>query len=527
MGQRVELQLDFLGRCRAFREAEKFRRTNPVAGTDCRSYSLLMALTRELMIDRMLSSDAAYNGRFLTGVLSTGIYCLPSCPARKPKPENVRFFQRPEEAEAAGLRACKRCRPQHFYRDHDPDREMVEDLVERISSEAQAFANVSALVRDSGIGSSKLGELFHRHYHTTPSEMLCRRRIDLACRQLREDADRPIADIAFGVGFETLSVFNDNFRRLKRLSPQSYRRLANTDSFEIELPRYFLTDRVLAYLGRDPASLTERVAGQKFSFGTSESVPAIVHVEFERDVARCRVERPGGGRSEGDARAIQNTALHDRVLRFLGLVIDPRPFERRAARDGEIDRLIRGRHGLSIPQTPTIFDALVWVIAGQQVSLPVAFAMRRRLTRHVGVKLDDTLYAPPTPQAVAELEPSDLHQLGYSRRKAEYLLDIARAITDGSFKPDDLVGRSATAIGRELLAIRGLGPWSVNYLMMRAFGFVDCVPIGDAALTRNLKRFFDLATRPDAHATRQLMVPFTPHRSLATFHLWALKEESQ
>ena len=494
-----------------------------------------MALTRELMIDRMLSSDADYNGRFLTGVLSTGIYCLPSCPARKPKPENVRFFRRPEDAEAAGLRACKRCRPQLFYRDRDPDRELVEDLVERLRGDVQAFRNVGDLVSYAGVGSSKLVELFRRHYHTTPSEMLVRQRVADACDHLRS-TDRPIADIAFDVGFETLSVFNDNFRRLQRLSPQSYRRLACADSFEIELPRRlpegeqaerFLADRVLAYVGRDPASLTERVEGQAFAFGTRvHGLPAAVHVELGGGVARCRVERYEA-HEKGDA-----SAVHAQVLRILGLAIDPRPFERRAARDAEIARLIRGRRGLSIPQTPTVFDALVWVIAGQQVSLPVAFAMRRRLTRRVGVQLEGSasaapLYAPPTPESIAVLEPSDLHQLGWSKRKAEYLLDIARAVADGSFDPEGLAGRSATAIERELLAIRGLGPWSVNYLMMRAFGFADCVPIGDAALTRNLKRYFELATRPDARVTRQLMAPFAPHRSLATFHLWALKEESQ
>ncbi len=494
-----------------------------------------MALTRELMIDRMLSSDADYNGRFLTGVLSTGIYCLPSCPARKPKPENVRFFRRPEEAEAAGLRACKRCRPQNFYRDRDPDRELVEGLVERVTADVQAFRRIGDLVSHAGVGSSKLNELFRRHYHVTPSEMLSRQRVADACRHLRS-TDRPIADVAFDVGFETLSVFNDNFRRLQRLSPQSYRRLAHAESFEIELPRYFLADRVLAYLGRDPASLSERVAGKTFAVGTrlagsrsggpSQGLPAIVHVELDGGTARCRVERPEA-RQASDA-----SAIHAQVLRLLGLSIDPRPFERRAARDAEIARLIRGRRGLSIPQTPSVFDALVWVIAGQQVSLPVAYAMRRRLTRRAGVKLDDSalpapLYAPPTPESVAELEPSDLHQLGWSRRKTEYLLGVARAIADGSFEPEKLAGRSATAIERRLLAIRGLGPWSVNYLMMRAFGFADCVPIGDAALTRNLKRYFDLAARPDARVTRQLMAPFAPHRSLATFHLWALKEESQ
>ncbi len=294
--------------------------------------------------------------------------------------------------------------------------------------------------------------------------------------------------------------------------------------FTLKLPAYFLVERLLAYLGRDPASASERVRGNAFVAGTRlADTPAIVRVELSPRVARCRVEAAAGERLDGDA------AVHARaqVLRLLGLVIDPRPFEDRAGHDPVIARLIRGRRGLSIPQTPTVFDALVWVIAGQQVSLPVAFALRRRLSRRAGVELGGGLHAPPSPEQVAVLEPDDLRRLGWSRRKTEYLLGVARAVVAGELAPERLSERSATAVERELLAIRGLGPWSVNYLMMRALGLADCLPVGDAALTRNLKRFFELAERPDADATRRLMARFSPHRSLATFHLWALKEESQ
>ena len=296
---------------------------------------------------------------------------------------------------------------------------------------------------------------------------------------------------------------------------------AVADRFEIVLPPYFVADRVLRYLGRDPASLTERVSGRTFVFTIhANGAPAVVRVELAAAVARCRVDRRAGA-------AVDVSALRSPVSRLLGLVIDPRPFERRAASDAVIARLIRGREGLTVPQTATVFDALVWVIAGQQVSLPVAFALRRRLARRVGVPLGDGLYAPPTPRAVAELEHRDLHAISYSRRKAEYLLDIARAIVERRLVPESLRRLPAEEVEDRLLAIRGLGPWSVNYLMMRALGLADRVPVGDAALTRNLRRFFDLAQRPGPRETRRLMAPFAPHRSLATFHLWAWQEEYQ
>ncbi len=479
-----------------------------------------MGLPREVMIDRMLASDAEYDGRFVTGVTSTGVYCLPSCPARKPRPENVRFFRRPEEAEAAGLRACKRCRPLDFYRDRDPDRERLEALAERVRSEPEAFGGVGEMVDASGFGSSKLHALVRRHYHMTPSEMLSRRRVERASRALLASRRR-VADVAFEAGFETLSAFNDGFKRLQRMTPQRYRRLARTDRFELELPGWFRAERALAYLGRDPASPTERVNGRSFVFGTrAGGAPAVVRVELGR-TARCRVEWAGGA-GEGGA-----SGVHAQVLRLLGLTTDPRPFERRAARQGEVARLVRGRRGLTIPQTPTVFDGLVWVIAGQQVSLPVAFALRRRLARRAGTPLSGGLYAPPAPEAVAGLEERELRRLSFSRRKAEYLLGVARAVADGGLDPEGLAELSATAVERRLLAIRGLGPWSAGYLMMRSLGLIDCVPVGDAALKRNLARFFGLPARPDAGETRRLMAPFSPHRSLATFHLWSLMEDAQ
>ncbi|HEV7518189.1 MAG TPA: Ada metal-binding domain-containing protein, partial [Thermoanaerobaculia bacterium] len=117
------------------------------------------SLTRELMLSRARARDRAYDGRFLTGVLSTGIYCLPSCPARPPKEENMRFFASEEAARAARLRPCRRCRPDLFYRDEDPDLSLVADLASRMRREPGAFPDAAALAAASGVGATKLNLL--------------------------------------------------------------------------------------------------------------------------------------------------------------------------------------------------------------------------------------------------------------------------------------------------------------------------------------------------------------------------------
>ena len=473
-----------------------------------------MPLARERMIDRMLASDAAYDGRFLTGVLTTRIYCLPSCRARKPKPENVRFFGTPEAAVKAGLRPCKRCRPDDFYQRRDPDRETLETLVERVRRDPAAFAEVEDLESAAGMGSSKLHELFRRHFHSTPALMLSRARIDAAQRLLLETG-RSVADVGFTVGYEGLSTFNASFRRLAGMSPLAYRRLLGAASFKIDLPAAYPFDRALSYLGRDGDSLTIRVEGRSFATALRlGGTPAVLNAELASGAARVRLESPHPLPPLAAAQA------HDQLFRLLGLNRDPEPFERRIAAKPRLAPLLEGRRGLRIFQTPDPFDGMVWVILGQQINLAFAFILRRRLAERVGEPAGGGLLAPFTAEAVANLDVEDLIRDQFSRRKAEYLLGAARLTAAGDLSLERLAAAPATRVEPELLAVRGLGPWSVHYLMMRAFGFEDCVPVGDAGLVRGLERFFSLPARPDAAETVKLMRDFAPYRSWATFHLW-------
>lgn len=484
------------------------------------SYSPAMALARERMIDRMLASDSAYDGRFLTGVLTTGIYCLPSCRAKKPKPDNVRFFATVAEAQRAGLRPCKRCRPDDFYARRDPDRERVEELVERMRCSPADFADVEDVARASGLGSSKLHELFRRHFHATPAQLLARARVAAAGRLLVETA-RSVSDVAFEVGFNGLSTFNESFRRLQAMSPLEYRRLLGARSFRIALPPGYLAPPALEYLGREGESLTIRREGPALvtAFRVS-GVPALLRAELGDGTVSASVE---SSRPLPEDAAVQ---AHAYLLALLGLTRDPGPFEKAVSALPRLSALLQGRAALRIPLIPDPFDALIWVIVGQQVNLPFAFTLRRRLVEKAGEPAGDGLFASPTPAAVAELSLEDLVRNQFSGRKAEYLTGTARLVAEGKLPLDRLTAASATRIEQELLAVRGLGPWSASYLMMRSFGFEDCVPVGDSGLVRGLMKLYGLPARPDVEETQELMRPFAPYRSWATFHLWQmLKEE--
>ncbi len=518
------------------------------------------------MYQRVLACDPAWNGRFFTGVLTTGIYCLPSCRARKPRPENVRFFPTCEAARAAGLRPCRKCHPDDFARGADPVLEAVESVVGEIRRDPAAFPDTRTIVRRLGFGTTRTFELFRQHYHTTPADLLLRARIDAAtsCLLVTPTAGKPqarrrsatagrsapsIAGIGYAVGFDAVSAFHENFRRLTGLTPAAYRELRPGTAYKIALPDGYLLGYLRRALSRDPQSVSERLDGDCYTAAVRLAAgPAILRLQLGPRAVEVSLElrsaggteRPGTGpgvaperergpRPPGAATPCPapDTAIpaaaeaHALVVRLLGLDEDAAAFVRLARKLG-LARLVAGREELRISRTPSVFDGLLWSIIGQQINFSFACVLKRRLFERVGVPVGDGLVAPPTPEAVAALEPADLLPLQFSRQKAAYLIGTAQAVVRGELDLDALPGFSATRAERTLLALHGLGPWSVNYVMMRSLGFADCVPLGDTGVTSGLQTLLELAERPDADATRRLMAVFSPYRSLATAHLWQL-----
>ena len=473
-----------------------------------------MPLTREQMFERVLASDSTYNGVFFTGVLSTGIYCLPSCKARKPKPENVRFFDSVDSAREAGLRACKKCHPDEFADGIDPQGSWLEPAMNKMRLGAGEIPGPNEFADLLQVSPSTLYKLIRKHYHTTPGELLIRAKVEKAKRLLLTSSNS-VTEIAFEVGFESLSTFYEHFGRLLGMPPINYRKLENLSEFDIQLPEDFFSDAVLAYFGRDKSSLSERVIGSTIQVGVQLSRgPAQITITLDGTVVHCHV-----GKGDG-------VEAHALVTRMLGLNQDPSGFELHV-RKHLPTWLPERKTGLRLPQTPTPFDGVIWAIVGQQVNLPFAYTLRRRLVELAGEKVSDDLWAPPTPAKVSRLRPDDLLPLQFSNRKAEYLIGVSQQIAIGALDLVELESRSAMCVERELLSIRGFGPWSTHYLMMRSLGFADCVPIGDTGLTSALQRAFKLEVRPNAEQTSILMEPFSPYRSLATFHHWqSLKFES-
>lgn len=464
--------------------------------------------------DRAEARAGRFDGKFLIGVLTTGIYCLPSCGARPPRAENVRLFADEAGALAAGLRPCKRCRPDRFQRGEDADVELFEALAARVRAAPAAFPDAAALARAGGVSATKLRDLMRAHAHLTPAAWLKRERVRAACRALLSGEQR-VVDVGYAAGFDSESAFHRQFLTLARMTPGAYRGLNGASVFMLHLPPGYRSQEVLAYHGRDPASPCEQVRGT--TLVKALAVPAgaaVLTISLEPPAAWCRVH----ARPKLDGASI--AAVHAAALRMLGLTADVSGFETRARRDLHMAALLAKRRGLRLPLTATAFDGLCWAIIGQQINIAFASALRRELVLLAGHAVEG-MRAHPAPERVAALRVSDLTTRRFSRSKAEYLVGAARAAADGELAAETFGDGSAVAAERTLTRQRGIGTWTARYMLMRGAGFADCAPVGDVALAKALQRLTAASERPGPAEVETLLQPFAPYRSLATTHLWA------
>jgi AraC family transcriptional regulator of adaptative response / DNA-3-methyladenine glycosylase II len=453
-----------------------------------------------------------FDGKFILGVMTTGIYCLPSCAARPPRAENVRLFATEEQAQAAGLRACKRCRPDLYYRGEDEATALFEGLAARVAADPASFVDAPALARGAGVSATKLADLFRDHAHLAPAQWLRRMRVAHAAAELLGSRDK-VAEIGYGAGFESESVFHRQFLAHTRMTPGAYRALDGAGTFLLHLPVGYRATEILAYHARDPEGPTERSEGNRIwkALRTIDG-PAVLELTLAREGAWVRVhaERKLGR----EAMAF----LHQAALRLLGLNNEVTQFETRHA------RFAAPRRGLRLPNLATGFDALAWGIIGQQIHIKFAGSLRRDLILMAGEKVG-AMYTHPTPERVAELSVAELHKRRYSRSKATYLIDSAAAIARGALDMENLRHGSAVAAEKKLTAQRGIGIWTARYILLRD-GFADAAPIGDSALATALQRLHKLPERPGQDEAARLMQRFAPHRSLATMHLWTYLKEA-
>ena len=282
----------------------------------------------------------------------------------------------------------------------------------------------------------------------------------------------------------------------------------------LDLPAGYRSEDVLAFHSRDAEGIAEQVSPAGLRKGVLfEGTPVVLEVRFGRDTAACCVD------ADGDLTPALLAQAREALLSILGLRIDPAAFAAFARNDPALGPVVARQPGLRVVQSATVFEALTWAIIGQQINLPFAISLRRTLIQLAGRVHASGLWCYPEAAGVAGLALEDLTSRKFSRSKAETLLRLARLVADGQLVLDR--GRPVDKLVQELLAIKGIGPWTVNYALLRGYGYPDCSLEGDVAIRTAFHRLLGGEARPDIPTTQRLLERYAPHRTMAAVYLWA------
>lgn len=285
----------------------------------------------------------------------------------------------------------------------------------------------------------------------------------------------------------------------------------------IVLPNGFRVRDILDFHRRDALAISERTRGDYLEKGLIwEGRPACLAIRF--DGGRADITLSVDGASQANVSAL--TAMARRMLGLLQPVDD---FERAYRTHPQLGALIIRQTGLRVPLLPTPFEALTWAITGQQISLAAAISLRRNLIQIAGSTHSCGLACYPDAQRVANLSETQLRRAGLSHAKARTMLSLSREIAEDRLPLDAwMIDVPVEEIRDSLQRMSGIGPWTVNYLLLRGFGWLDSSLHGDAAVRRKLQRLLGSTDKISEDHARSWLGNFSPWRALAAAHLWAM-----
>ena len=486
----------------------------------------------------LCSHDARFDGRFFIGVTSTGVYCRPVCRVRTPRRENCRFFDHAAQAERAGFRPCLRCRPELAPLDRhwsleDASTILVQQAT-RLLDDPQTWldaategATVSRLADRMGVSDRHLRRIFEARLGVSPLQYLQTRKL-LTAKQLLADTTLPVTQVAQASGFASLRRFNAAIQARYGLSPTQMRRNPLTLATPSRTPTGHAGTVRLSW--RPPYD-----AVAMLGFLGTRALPGVECVNtdvlrLQRTVRLTVAGQPHTGWLDAQL----DPAAHRLLLRVsdsLHAVLPSVIWRVRALFDLDADPQainavlqadFPGGDGLRVPGCFDGFELAVRAVLGQQITVAAARTMATRLLERFGEPIatpEPALHRLfPTPQVLAEAEPQALGELGIVRQRQAAIQALARAVASGQL---DLSGHADLALTTQaLLALPGIGPWTAQYIAMRALRWPDAWPRGDVALQQALG-LVELKGPAAANEAARQAAAWQPWRSYAVIRTWA------
>jgi AraC family transcriptional regulator, regulatory protein of adaptative response / DNA-3-methyladenine glycosylase II len=481
-----------------------------------------MALNPDAAYRALASRDSRFDGVFFAGVRTTGIYCRPSCSARTPHRENVAFYPSSAAAQRAGFRACKRCRPDATpgSADWNVRADLAGRAVRLIADGVVDRDGISGLADRLGYSVRQVNRAVAAEMGAPPLALARAQRAQTA-RILLERTAMPAGDIAFAAGFSSIRQFNDTVQAVFASTPSQLRaarhngRMHSRDGrqpgfIELRLPfrRPMTLARTLAHLsGRVVAGLESLGSGNYQRVLRLPHGPALVTISDGEDHVRVSLHL-------SDQRDL--AAAVARIRRLLDLDADPVAVDGILSRQPALAALVTRHPGLRSPGSVDGIEMAVRALVGQQVSVAAARRVLGRMVAEFGEPVFTTdppaedagwrLF--PTAETLAALDP---HMLPMPRTRGRCIVATAEAVASGRLSLDAGADRAETR--RRLLEITGIGPWTADYVLMRAVGDPDVFLGSDLGIVHALRRLGGPgAIDADAAA---------PWRSYLTHQLWA------
>jgi AraC family transcriptional regulator of adaptative response / DNA-3-methyladenine glycosylase II len=481
----------------------------------------------------MQARDARFDGQFITGVHSTGIYCRPSCPAVAPKPSNVSFYLTAAAAHEAGLRACKRCLPDAVP--GSPEWDLRDDLAARamrlIADGVVERDGVPGLAARLGYTPRHLTRVLTAELGAGPLALSRAHRAQTA-RVLLTSTELPAADVAFASGFGSIRQFNETLRSVYERSPLELRasarrrgttptaRVADTaDTHDTGVVRLRLPARppfdaagVFAWLATRSLDEVEQAGHDHYARTLRlPAGPAIVRF------------RPGG---DADAPTIDVEArlasladlppLVARVRRLFDLDADAVAIDAALATDPRLAPSVASTPGIRVPGCLDPHELVFRALIGQQVSVKAARTALARLAAELGDRVDGPAGAPtllfPTAAAIAA---GGAAVLRGPATRIRTIVDVAHRLAEGELVV--AAERERGELAHDLLAVPGIGPWTAGYVAMRVTRAPDVLLTGDLALRNGAAA---LGLPAEARALEVAGRAWAPWRSYASMHLW-------
>lgn len=470
------------------------------------------------------SKDARFDGWFVTAVLTTGIYCRPSCPVRPPFARNVEFYPTAAAAQRAGFRACKRCRPDASP--GSPEWNVRGDVVARamrlIADGTVDREGVSGLSARLGYTARQLERLLQAELGAGPLALARAQRTQTA-RVLIETTDLPLSDVAFAAGFSSIRQFNDTLRAVCDSTPTELRRraaihfgsdLSSPGAVTLRLPvrTPFAYDGVFGHLAAGVVPGCEEVRDGMYRRALRlPSGNGIVSLVPAPDHVRCQLVLD-------DFRDL--TTAIARCRRLLDLDADPQAVIDVLESDPELAVVVAKAPGQRIPRTVDESELAIRAVLAQQVSTKAASTHASRLVTAYGQPVHDAggglTHTFPSVEQLAEIDPA---HLGVPKTRRRTVTALVEGLADGSVVLD--AGCDWDAARRQLLTLPGVGPWTAEVIAMRALGDPDAFPATDLGLRHAAEQ---LGLPGDQRALVERSLAWRPWRSYATQHLWTTLE---